>query len=291
MVSDIKQKLSQLHSFIDESFDGKKASSYQLILELGMNEVQLAVNERAKNKYIALEKYSFENTYNFELAAELLTDLFKESTLTGHKYQSVICSIAHNKATLVPAALFEEDRKKMYLKFNTSLEGNELVLVDDIRSLDAKNIFVVPFSLKAKLDAQFPGIRYHHASSPLINSLVSDNKNKDGKRLFVHVQRSHFEVVVTDNRSLLFYNSFNHFSPEDFIYYLLFVCEQLQQNPETIDTYLLGEVEKGTPLYAIAHKYIRKLKFAERNDSADYSYQLQTLPKHAYYTLFNSYFA
>jgi hypothetical protein len=291
MVSEIKQKLSRVHSSIDESFEGKKASAYQLVLSIGMNEIQLAVNERAKNKFIALEVYQLENTYNFELAAELLSDLFKESTLIPHNYQSVVCSITHNKSTLIPAALFEEDRKKMYLKFNTTLEENELVMVDEIKSLGAKNIFALPFSVKAKLDAQFRGIRYHHSSSPLIDSLVTDNKNKDGRKLFVHVQRNHFETAVIDNRSLLFYNTFNHFSPEDFIYYLLFVCEQLQLNPETIDTYLLGEVEKGTPLHTIAHKYIRKLKFGERNDAADYSYQLQTLPKHAYFTLFNNYFA
>src|ERR1043166_6088401 len=291
MVSEIKQKLSLIQSVVDESFDGRKASFYQLIIQLSVNEVQLTVNERAKNKFIALERYNFENAYKFEVASELYDELFNESKLIGHKYQSVVCSIAHELCTLIPSALFEEDRKKLYLTFNTSLEGNELFLVDEIRSLDGKNIFALPFAVKAKLDAQFPGIVYHHASSPLIESLVTDNKNKDGKRLFVHVQPSHFEVIVIDNRSLLFYNTFKYFSPEDFIYYLLFVCEQLQLNPETIDTYLMGEVEKGNPIHTIAHKYIRKIKFAERNDGADYCYQLQTLPKHSFYTLFNNYFA
>src|ERR1043165_5392588 len=195
MVSEIKQKLTRIHSFIDESFDGKKASSYQLILQLGVNELHLAVNERAKNKFIALEKYTLENTYNFDLAADLFGQLFKESSLTGHKFQSVICSISHSLSTIIPSALFEEDRKKMYLKFNTSLEGNELVMVDDIRSLDAKNIFALPFSVKAKLDAEFPGIKYHHASSPLIDSLVTENKKKDGKAIFFSLTPSHFLVV------------------------------------------------------------------------------------------------
>jgi len=291
MVTEIRQKLSRLESFIDESFDGKKAASYQLIILAGMNDIHLSVNERAKNKFIALEKYQFENTYNFDLAAELLEQLFKESDLIGHAYHSVICSISNNLSTLIPSALFENDRKKMYLGFNTSLQGNEAILVDEIRSLDSKNVFAVPFSVKSKLDAQFSNIRYHHSSSPLIDSLVTDHKNKDGKRLFVHVQQTHFEVVVIDNRSLLFYNTFNHFSPEDFIYYLLFVCEQLQLNPETVETFLLGDIEKDTPLYTMAHRYIRRLKFGERTDGADYSYQLQTLPKHFHYTLFNRYFS
>jgi hypothetical protein len=52
---------------------------------------------------------------------------------------------------------------------------------------------------------------------------------------------------------------------------------------------LLGEVEKNSGIYSIAQKYIRDLKFGERSLDADYSYQLQTLPKHLYSTIFNSY--
>jgi hypothetical protein len=175
------------------------------------------------------------------------------------------------------------------LKFNTSLEGDELILVDEIRSLDAKNIFALPFSIKVKLDPQFKNIAYHHSSTVIIDSLVAINKNQTGKKLYAHVQETHFEAIVMDGKNLLFYNTFNHHSPEDFIYYLLFVCEQLQLNPEKIELIFLGEIEKNSAIYAAAQKHIRTVKFGERTEAADYSYQLQTLPKHFYYTLFNSY--
>jgi hypothetical protein len=64
--------------------------------------------------------------------------------------------------------------------------------------------------------------------------------------------------------------------------------EQLQLNPEKEEVYLIGEIEKTSPIYTTLLKYIRTLKLSERNDGADYSYQLQTLPKHFYFTLFNA---
>jgi hypothetical protein len=292
MVSEIKNKTSRLQSFIDEAFDAKKTASYELMLQLSVNQLLIAVNDRSKNKYIALEEYTFGSVYNFDAVAELLDPLLKESILAHHKFQSVVCTIVNSLSTLVPNALFEEDRKKMYLKFNTALEGNELVMVDDIKSLEAKNVFALPFTIKAKLNYHFNNIKYHHASSTLIDSLVADNINKPGKKLFIHVQSTHFEAVVIENKNLLFYNTFNHYSAEDFIYYLLFVCEQMQLNPETAEVTILGEIEKNSAIYSIANKYIRNLKFGERSDDAsDYSYQLQTLPKHYYYTLFNRYFS
>lgn len=291
MTTEIKNKLTQLHSFIDEAFDAKKTASYQLLLQIGISDIQVAVQDKQKNKYIALEKYNISNAYNFEAVAELFDSLLKESKLINHKFQSVACIVVNNLSTLVPNALYEDDRKKMYLKFNASLEGNEFIVVDEIRSLDAKNVFALPFSLKAKLDSQYNNIKYHHASSTLIDTLVANNKNQTGKKLFVHIQETHFETLLIDGKNLIFYNTFNYHSPEDFIYYLLFAFEQLQLNPEKIETILLGEIEKSSAVYGVAQKYIRTLKFAERSVDADYSYQLQTLPKHFYFTLFNNYLA
>jgi hypothetical protein len=147
----------------------------------------------------------------------------------------------------------------------------------------------LPLTLKAKLDPMFANISYHHFSSGLIDNLLTQNKNQVKKQLYVHVQSSHFETILIEGKKLIFYNTFNHHSAEDLIYYLLFVCEQLQLNPENIETILLGEIERNSAIYEIAQKYIRNLKFGERPEIADYSYQLQTFPKHFYYSLFNNY--
>ena len=157
--------------------------------------------------------------------------------------------------------------------------------------MDAKNIFALHLSIKSKLDYQFQNISYHHASSALIDTLVLQNKNQTSRKLFVHVQQTHFEAIVIDGKNLLFYNTFNYHTAEDFVYYLLFVCEQLHLNPETIDVVLLGEIERNSTIYSLTQKYIRKLKFGERNDGAQYSYQLQALPTHYYFTLFNNYYS
>lgn len=290
MQTEIKNKITQVNSFIDEAFNPAYVSTFQLMIQISIDNILIAVNERGGNKYIAFENYTFQNIYNFDGVADQLETLTKESKLIKHKYKSAVCIIVNNLSTLVPNALFDEDRVKMYLKFNAELQGDEMVMVDNLKSMDSKNVFALPLSIKSKLDYLFSNIKYHHASSALIDTLVLQNKNQTGKKLFVHVQPSHFESVVIDGKKLLFYNTFNYHSAEDFVYYLLFVCEQLQLNPETIDVILLGEIERNSTIYTLTQKYIRKLKFGERNDGAQYSYQLQTLPTHYYFTLFNNYY-
>jgi hypothetical protein len=277
MISEIKNKVTQSNSFIDEAFDVKKTSGYQLVIQIGIDGVLLAVNDKLNNKYIAFEKY-----------ADLIDLLTKNSKLIPHNYKSVLCLVVNNLSTLIPNPLFENEKKDLYLNFNTSLKDGEFIVVDDLKNLDAKNIFALSSGLKSKLESLYPAVTYHHFSSILIESLLAQNKNQTSKKLFVHVQASHFEVVLLDGKHLQFYNTFNHHSAEDFIYYLLFVCEQLQLNPENIEVVLLGEIERNSAMYNVAQKYIRNIKWGERKGDVDYSYQLQTLPKHFYFTLFNN---
>lgn len=289
MISEIKNKITQSNSFIDEAFDVKKTSNCQLIIQIGMDGAMLAVNDKINNRYIAFEKYAFQNVFSFKMVSELLDMLFQNSKLSPHTYKSVVCVIVNNRSTLVPNPLFENDKKEMYLSFNTSPEEGELVMVDDLKGLDSKNIFAVPLALQSKLESMYSNVGFHHFSSALIENLLGQNKNQTNKKLYVHVQASHFEVVLIEGKKLIFYNTFRHHSAEDFMYYLLFACEQLQLNPENMEVVLLGEVERNSALYNVAQKYIRNLKFGERKGDVDYSYQLQALPKHSYFTLFSNY--
>lgn len=289
MITELNNKIVPVASIIDEAFDSGKTAGCQLIVQISVDGLILGVKEIQKNKFIALENYRFQEVYTFDTAIDLLGLLSAESKLIPSKYKSVKCLVVNSLSTIVPAPLFEESKKSMYLKFNTSLTEEELVIVDDIKNLDAKNVFAIPLMLKTKLGALFPNVTYHHCSTVLIESLLAQSKNQSVKKLFVHVQLSHFEAIVVEGKNLLFYNTFNYQTPEDFIYYLLFVYEQLQLNPETIEAVLLGDIEKNSETYLLSQKYIRNLRFGERSETADYSYQLQTLSKHTYFTLFNNF--
>jgi Protein of unknown function (DUF3822) len=81
--------------------------------------------------------------------------------------------------------------------------------------------------------------------------------------MFVHVSESHFEIIVLQNQKLQLYNSFDHKTPEDFIYYILFTAEQLQLNPENFKLKLLGKVVEDDALYQIAFKYIRNISLLD----------------------------
>ena len=94
-------------------------------------------------------------------------------------------------------------------------------------------------------------------------------------------------MIVLEEKKLIFANIFSYQTSEDFLYFTLFVCEQLKLNPENLDLLLLGEVEKNSAIYSILTKYVRNIKFGKRPEMFDYSYVFDGIASHFYFNLFS----
>ncbi|MBK7855253.1 MAG: DUF3822 family protein [Bacteroidetes bacterium] len=105
----------------------------------------------------------------------------------------------------------------------------------------------------------------------------------------VNVSHTLFDLIITEGKKLIYYNSFTYQSTEDFMYYILFACEQMQLNPESAVFYFSGMIEKNSALYLLAQKYIRNIRFTQRPDFCEYSYRFNEVPSHYHYRLYNQY--
>ena len=59
------------------------------------------------------------------------------------------------------------------------------------------------------------------------------------KTVYINVYKGNFDVVVLNNKQLEFSNSFYFETQEDFIYYILFVAEQLALNTEEFPLFFI----------------------------------------------------
>ena len=94
-------------------------------------------------------------------------------------------------------------------------------------------------------------------------------------------------MMIFEKKQLVYSNAFHFRAPEDFLYYVIFVMEQLNLNPEEVPVTLLGDISTKTPHFDLIFKYIRNVDFALRNESAQYSYVFDDVPGHSFYTLLN----
>ncbi len=255
-------------NLVDESFDETKVNQYHLSILANGNEFLFSILDVNSNKYLSIQSGK-----NFPKL----------------HFKSISFCIANNKFTLIPSTLFDEEKKESLLSFNHEIKNDEEVLVNTLHNLNAKNIFAVPKNLVAEIRNKFPNSDFIHSTTSFMEGLLVQHKNNSGKKVFANFYSTHFEIAILNGKELLFSNAFRFQTSEDVAYYILFVYEQLNLNPETIELILSGEIEKLAKEYSLLYTYIRNVKFASRPDGFKYSYKFEEIPSHKYFSLFTQY--
>lgn len=269
------------HSIIDESIEVVGLDNCLLFIEIDSIEISFALRAAKSNRFIAFK------VYNFTSLTELSNVIENDELLSFKGYEKTLVSIVNTKSTLVPDALFEETKKLTFLSFNHPVEVNESVAKDDFRFFDAKNIFAVNDDLLTLIETKFSPVFIHHCSTTFIERVLLKNKNKKEAIINANIHREQLELSVSKDNQLLYFNSFNCQSAEDFIYYVMFMYEQLGLNPEQIVLELSGAIAMNSSYLTISKKYIRFVQFALRNDNKNFSYGFENLPSYQYQTLFD----
>ena len=159
--------------------------------------------------------------------------------------------------TLVPSALFEEAHLSDYLKYNTKIFKTDFITYDVIQNKDAMLVYIPFVNINNYIFERFGSFEYKHSATVLIDKILQLEKNNNQKKLYINIQKTHFELIALDGNSFQLFNRFEYKTREDFIYYILFTAEQLDFNPENFKCVLMGAVEDNDELFSIAYKYIR----------------------------------
>jgi hypothetical protein len=178
-------------------------------------------------------------------------------------YDEVVVLHDNSFNTFVPNALFDEAYPGSYLQYSTRVFEADFFAWDALSSYDITNIYVPLMNVNNYLIERLGSFEYKNTNSILVEKLLDASVNIDEKQVYVHIQPSHFEIIVVRGQKLLLFNSFEYASPVDFLYYLLFTLEQLMLNPETVKLWLLGDIRPESPLFEAAYTYVRNVALFE----------------------------
>ncbi|MDQ7918195.1 DUF3822 family protein [Mesonia sp. MT50] len=160
--------------------------------------------------------------------------------------------------TLVPNAYFTEENLTDYLKFNTKILATDYITFDDVEAIQAKNVYIPYTNINNYLFEKFGEFSFKHISSSLIELAKAQDLKTE---VLLDVHPTHFHAVIFKEGELQLANSFNYHTKEDFIYYILFVLEQLELDPLEVSVLIAGHIEKEDDNYNILSTYIKHLDF------------------------------
>ena len=273
---------SYLYPYIQESINlnSKYKDNYILAIQYSLDGLSFVVFDTADHKFIALKHYHFSEK-NIPLET-LISELQEKESWKLEDFKQVNILIDNNTNTFMPKDYFQEETKEKYLSLlNTQ---NDNILTDFITEHDIVNVYSTNDSLNFLND----NVRTYHSSSILVKKLIKEFSSRNPEiRAFVNVKNNSYELIILNNNKLVFHNYFNFSTKEDFLYFILFTFEQLNIDNESIPIYFMGFIEEKSPIIELCSRYIRNIRFFNRDNDFNYISELNSVPYCYYYTLYS----
>ena len=251
------QKKSKKHS--------ANAQHKNLSIQFNLDGFSFSIQNSDTGEILVFTEYTFEKTITSpELLLEKIMYIFANDKDLQQDFSTVFAVHQNNLATLVPNEYFDRNNLKPYLKFSVKTLSTDFITYDTLNTVDASNVYIPYVNINNFIFQNFGEFEYQHHATVLINKLLAKTTHTNELPvMYVNVGISQLDIIVTQKKELILYNSFAYQTKEDFIYYILFVAEQLQMNPEEFSLVFLGKIEKESDLYTITYKYIRTINFIE----------------------------
>lgn len=262
-------------------------TNQELSIQISLNGLSFCILETDTNSIIYLKHFTKEQKQTpFQVLDDLKLKLSTEKELQ-HEFRAIHVVYINELSTLVPKPLFNEDASADYLKFNSKILKTDFIAHDDILINDSVNVYVPFMNINNFLYDTYGPFAYKHYSTILIEQILNKEKHAQNQKMHVHVNKNHFEIIVTNKGKLELYNTFDYTTKEDFIYYILFAAEQLSLNPETLIFEFIGRINDDDDLYKIAYKYIRHIEV--ENIKPSHTFQNEHASNLSNFILLNSF--
>ena len=241
------------------SSNNSDLSFIKLSIQISLNGLSFCVLDSISNTIIKQESTTFsEELIPFQVLKKL-KEVLEKNEIDKMSFSDVTIIHRNTLFSLIPKALFDEKEVANYLKFNTKILANDLIAWDEILNFDIINVYVPFVNINNYIYGLYGEFVFQHNGTVLIQSLLNNFDGGKEPVCYVHVLEQQLDIIVIANKKLLFYNSFNFSTKEDFIYYVLFVIEQLKLDAETIKLKLFGNIEEDDQLFNVCFKYVRNV--------------------------------
>ena len=259
--------------------NNKPEKGKALSIQVSLSGLSFLVLDSDNDVVIDLINIPFEKKCSPQEVLDQLVHSFNTNEVLQHSFSKITVIHDNEMMTLVPSAVFEEEHLSDYLKYNTKIFKTDFITYDVIKNDDIMVVYVPFVNINNYIFERFGSFEYKHSTTVALDRILQIQKNSSDQSMFINVNATYFDLVVTQQKELLLYNRFEYQTKEDFIYYILFTAEQLGLNPEHFKCTLMGSINEDDSLYAMAYKYIRhvsllsseKMRYSQDNSTENFT--------------------
>lgn len=233
-----------------------------LSIQFSLDGFSFCVKDIPSSQILLLTTYTFESSMDtpHELS-EKIQSIFEAEKELQIEFDQIIAIHQNQLATQIPDAYFDENHLKTYLDFNIKTFSSDYITFDNLPSLEAKNVYIPYVNVNNFLFQNFGEFEFKHHSTVLLEQLIINHNASIEDTMYVNVSHKYLDIVVFKKDQLKLYNSFQYNSKEDFLYYILFVSEQLELDPSEFQLIFSGNITKDFTNFTLTKEYIKNVDF------------------------------
>jgi hypothetical protein len=210
-----------------------------------------------------------------------------DERLTSANFSKVRLAWQSRRFTLIPARLYDGEKRATFLSTLTSLASSETVLADPIPKLDAFLVYALDHEQLTSWRRTFVGCRFYHALTPILSRLAQESTKQARPVMYAYFRDGNLYTIAIDRNQLLFCNGFQCPEAKDSLYYILLTYQQCDWKTSQVPLFLFGEVMPDAAVYQLLFRYVRNLSFLEgsNNDALKWGATAHEHPTHLFYDL------
>mgnify|MGYP002654581730 CR=1 FL=1 len=240
------------------------ASAY-LLVQAGDGFIGFAAFRPTEKKLMGWVVYKTEEASKLE---EQLGAIAAKHTWVHTNYQKVLLVQYAPTNVLVPAILNNDAGKELLLEQNIGPQQNSVLFRDIVLQQSLVNHYAVDALMAAALNKRFSKGDWWHVQSLLLTKQAAGGVCVTATIYFNEVQ-----LTVERNGNWLLLQSYSYQTPEDVLYHILNVMQQLDLTQEETTIYLQGMIDQHSALYDVLYSYILHLQL---KDELQYSFPAAT---------------
>ena len=246
---------------------GTDTADVVLRIEIAHRSITVVAELTTFKQYLQLTEFNFVKPLSMEQQASAFEQLYLTQDIFRQPYKAVLVGIAQFPE-LVPAG-FEKQPG----------EGYQLTTISE-HMISALN---TGSKLFASIKSLLPQAQITDVHTVLLKQVLH---LPAGMYVLVHTDTITVAAIESPGKLQLF-NSYDYQTVEDFMYFVLLVCDELKTDRARIPLVLCGKIARQSKIFDACYPHFSNIIFLNPDTGKNYSKALKEIPPHLHFTLYS----
>ena len=269
----------------DETLDINSTENYELSVQVSTDNLSFCILDTLRNKFVLLRSYEPVDKSKYE--SNTIKEIITKDDFLIRRYKKVCLTAISPKFTLVPASLYDESKKDEYFAFNQVPSEEETILTSKLQNPDSFVIYSFPAGIADILKTAFPGTSLMHQLKPIFNFISVTQRPFLSHNVHIHLERDYLNMIIFDQNTLKFCNTFYYKTISDIQYYILYVLKRLNIRQEETINFSGNAINQEEILHGFSN-YLNAIKFAIPTGNYTFSYVFSETELQKFLILFSA---